>query len=275
MTHAPGPVVTAAVSSISHHRAEKLHGITLPSFAAMLTRLYSQKFGLTDAQRLQVAVKNHSNGVLNPHAHFRKEITLEKALNSPIIADPLRLFDCCPRSDGAAAIVMMDSKLAESYTDSPVYVVGSGQATDLHIVHERPNPLELSAVRIAAEKAFSQANLTPKDVDIVELHDAFSILEFVQAEQSGFFENGEYITALEDGKVYRNGELPINVSGGLKARGHPLGATGTAQVCEIIWQLQKKAGDRQVPDPRIGFACNFGGFGNNVVSHLFSNELRN
>lgn len=275
MTHAPGPVVTEVVSSMTHPLAEKIHGVTLPSFAAMLARLYSQKFGLTDSQRLQVAIKNHSNGFLNPYAHFQKEITLEKALSSPIIADPLRLYDCCPRSDGAAALIMMDAELAESYTDTPVYIRGSGQATDLHIVHERPDPLKLNAVKIAAEKTFSQANLTPKDVDIIELHDAFSILEFVQAEQCGFFEDGTYAKALEEGIVARNGELPVNVSGGLKARGHPLGATGVAQACEIVWHLQNKAGPRQVKDPKVGFTCNFGGFGNNVVTHLFSKDVKN
>ncbi len=260
---------------MTHPLAEKIHGVTLPSFAAMLARLYSQKFGLTDSQRLQVAIKNHSNGFLNPYAHFQKVITLEKALSSPIIADPLRLYDCCPRSDGAAALILMNAELAESYTDTPVYIRGSGQATDLHIVHERPDPLKLNAVKIATEKTFSQAKLNPKDVDIIELHDAFSILEFVQAEQCGFFEDGTYAKALEEGIVARNGELPVNVSGGLKARGHPLGATGVAQACEIVWHLQNKAGPRQVKDSKVGFTCNFGGFGNNVVTHLFSKDVKN
>lgn len=275
MTHVSSATSTEVVSSMTHPLAEKIHGVTLPSFAAMLARLYSQKYGLTDSQRLQVAIKNHSNGLLNPYAHFQKEISLEKALSSPIIADPLRLYDCCPRSDGAAALILMNAELAESYTNTPVYISGSGQATDLHIVHERPDPLKLNAVKIAAEKTFLQANLTPKDVDIIELHDAFSILEFVQAEQCGFFEDGTYAKALEEGIVARNGELPVNVSGGLKARGHPLGATGVAQACEIVWHLQNKAGPRQVKDPKVGFTCNFGGFGNNVVTHLFSKDVKN
>ncbi|MHA1729092.1 MAG: thiolase domain-containing protein [Promethearchaeota archaeon] len=274
MTHVAGPIVTETVSTMTHYTAEKRHGVTLPSFAAMLTRLYSQRFGLTDAQRLLVAVKNHSNGALNPYAHFQKAITIEKAMKSPMIASPLRLYDCCPVSDGAAAIILVNAEKAESFSNIPVYILGSGQATDLHVVHERDDPLKLNAVKLSSEIAFQQAQLSPNDIDVVELHDAFSILEFVQSEQIGFFKPGDYIHALEEGKVNLDGDLPVNPSGGLKARGHPWGATGTAQACEIVWQLQNKAEKRQTNDPNNGFTCNFGGFGNNVVCHVFSKDLQ-
>ncbi len=273
MTDAPGPVVTETVASLTHPSAERPHGITLPAMAALLTRLYSQKYGLTDLDRLQIAVKNHVNGAKNPLAHFQKEISLERAVSSPIVSDPLRLFDCCPRSDGAAALVLVNADQADSFSDNPVYINGSGQASDLQVFHERPDLLNFPAVSRAASLAFRQAKLNPQDIDVAELHDAFTILELLEAEACGFFESGQYIHALKSGLLAIEGEFPINPSGGLKSRGHPWGATGVAQACEIAWQLQERAGNRQIkcPDPRYGFACNFGGFGNNIVCHIFSN----
>ncbi|MHA1732012.1 MAG: thiolase domain-containing protein [Promethearchaeota archaeon] len=273
MSDAPGPVVTETVATLTHPRAERNVGITLPALAALVTRLHAQRHGLSDRQRLQIAVKNHSNGAKNPRAHFQREITIEKAISSPVVSDPLRLYDCCPRSDGAAAILLANAEQAESFTDDPVFVRGSGQASDLQVLHEREDPLGLPAVRGAAARAFRQARLEPSAVDVVELHDAFTILELLEAENCGFFPTGGYARALEGGRLDIDGDLPVNPSGGLKARGHPWGATGVAQVCELVWQLRGAAGERQVEDPRVGFACNFGGFGNNVVCHVLSTEM--
>lgn len=272
MTHVPGAEVTRTVATLTHPVAERDYGVTLPALAAMLTRLYSQKYDLSDWDRLRVAVKNHANGALNPRAHFQKEVTLEKAASSPLVADPLRLYDCCPVSDGAAALLLVNAAQAESFTDVPVHVRGSGQATDFQVWHERPDPLQLPAVTTATKRALAEARLAISAIDVVELHDAFTILEYAEAEACGFVPAGSYREALTRGRVARDGELPVNPSGGLKARGHPWGATGVAQACEVAWQLQERAGRRQVHGPRTGFTCNFGGFGNNIVCHAFSRE---
>ncbi len=270
MTHVPGPFVTSTVASLTHETAEKIYGVTLPSFAAMLTRLYLKQYRYSMEDVTRVAVKNHRNGVKNPYAHFQKEITLEKALTAPIIADPLRLYDCCPVSDGAAAIVLASESQAQEMTDKPIYITGSGQATDLQILYERENPTVLGAVTGSAKKAFEMARIGPQDINVAELHDAFSILEIVESEAVGFFGAGEGPKAVARGDTEIGGRCPINPSGGLKARGHPWGATGVAQAVEIYWQLRGEAGERQVPNkPKRGLSVNFGGFGNNVLTHIY------
>ena len=270
ISHVPGSIVTSTVATLTHETAEKIYGVTLPSFAAMLTRLYLEKYGYEMADITRVAVKNHRNGALNPLAHFQKEITLEKALEAPFVATPLRLYDCCPISDGAAAVVLANDELASELTGKPVYITGSGQSTDLQIFHERDNPTFLQAVANSAKKAFEMAQLKPKDINVVELHDAFTILEILESEAVGFFPPGEGPKALARGETEIGGSCPINPSGGLKARGHPWGATGVAQAVEIFWQLRGEAGKRQVPNnPKRGLSVNFGGFGNNVVTHIY------
>ncbi len=270
MTHVSGPLVTNTVATLTHETAEKVYGVTLPSFGAMLTRLYLKQYGFRMEDITLVALKNHRNGVNNPFAHFQKEITLEKALTAPFIATPLRLYDCCPVSDGAAAVVLANEDLANELTQNPVYITGSGQATDLQILYERKNPTFLSAVASSAKKAFEMAQVGPQDINVVELHDAFTILEILESEAVGFFAPGEGPKALARGDTEIGGICPINPSGGLKARGHPWGATGVAQAVEIFWQLRGEAGKRQVPSkPMRGLSVNFGGFGNNVVTHVY------
>jgi len=227
-----------------------------------------QYYDVTERHLAMVAVKNHANALKNPYAHLKKAITIDKVMNSVMIADPLRLYHCCPISDGAAAIVICPADEAKKYSDSPVRIAGFGQATDTHSLHERKDPTELKAVRLASEQAFKMAGLSPDDIDVAELHDAFAILEIVQSEEAGFFSKGEGAKALELGKTGIDGILPINPSGGLKARGHPIGATGVAQVVELVWQLRGEAKKRQVRNARRGYCCNFGGFGNNVVTHI-------
>ncbi|NVM53787.1 MAG: thiolase domain-containing protein [Candidatus Helarchaeota archaeon] len=269
MTHITTPgFVTSAVATITHHTAERLHGVSLPSFAGLLTRLYMEKYNVPKEWITSIAVKNHKNGLHNPYAHFQKEITLEKALTSPIIADPLQLYDICPISDGGAAIVMCPAEMAKEFCDTPVLITGVGQATDTHIIYEREDITVLKALQICSKQAYDMAKKTPEDMDVAELHDAFEILEVVESEDIGFFKKGEGAKAAYDGLTEIGGKIPINPSGGLKARGHPLGATGVAQVIELVWQLRNEAGKRQVQDAQTGIICNFGGFGNNIVSIL-------
>jgi len=272
---------TDFVASMSHPEAEYIYGVTLPSLAGMFARMVMERYGVTRRHLALVAIKNHANALRNPYAHIQQAITLEGILeapeaivNNPPIAEPLHLFDCCPVSDGAASLVLAAEDVAEKLGKAGIVVAGIGQATDTHAVHERPEPTRLTAVEVAAERAFTMAGTSRDEVDVVELHDAFTILEIVQSEAAGFFPQGEGHLALERGETAFDGSLPINPSGGLKARGHPVGATGMAQLVELTWQLRGDAGERQVQGARCGFACNFGGFGNNVVTTLLRREDR-
>ena len=265
---------TEFVSYLTHRYAEYVYGVTLPSLAGMFARLYMERYGLSPQHLAMVAIKNHANGVLNRKAHLRIPVTMEglltgpeAAMNNPWIAEPLRFFDCCPVSDGASAVLLAPAAMAKEFKKKPVLIAGIGQATDTHAVHERPDPTELTAVRLASEKAFAMAGLKPADIHVAELHDAFTILEIAESEEAGFFPRGEGHKALERGLTKIGGKLPINPSGGLKARGHPVGNTGVSQIVELVLQLRGEAGDYQVPNqPKNGFAVNFGGFGNNVIA---------
>jgi acetyl-CoA C-acetyltransferase len=268
MTHVDTEIITDIVATLTQPEAEYAHGVTLPSLAAMFTRLYMQHHGVTERHLAMVAVKNHANALMNPYAHLQKAVTIEGVMNSAMIAEPLRLYHCCPISDGAASVVLCSAEKAKNYSDAPVRIAGFGQATDTHAVHERENPTVLKAVQLASKQAFEMAKLMPDDIDVAELHDAFVILEIAQSEDAGFFRKGEGAKALDEGKTALDGELPINPSGGLKARGHPIGATGVAQVVELVWQLRGEAGKRQVRGAERAYCCNFGGFGNNVIAHI-------
>jgi len=270
---------TEFVATLTHPIAESIYGVTLPSLAGMFTRAYMEKYGVTSRHLAMVAVKNQNNALLNEFAHLHQEISIEGILdspesmtNNPFVADPLRFFDCCPVSDGGACVILASREVAEKTGRPLVRLAGVGQATDTHCVHEREEPTDLLAVRRAAKAAFQMAGVGPSDVDVAELHDAFTILEIVESEEAGFFKKGEGHLALERGETQRDGRLPINVSGGLKGRGHPVGATGIAQAHEIVLELRGEAGERQVEDPKVGFTCNFGGFGNNVVCLVFRRE---
>lgn len=270
---------TDFVATLTHPIAEYIYGVTLPSLAAMFTRMYMDKYGVTGRHLAMVSVKNQRHALRNKFAHIQQEISVEGILdspeamtNNPYVSDPLRFFDCCPVSDGGAAVILTTRDVAESTGRPLVRLAGVGQATDTHCVHEREDPTDLLAVRRAAADAMKMAGVEPSDVDVAELHDAFTILEIVESEEAGFFQKGEGHLALERGETELGGKLPINVSGGLKGRGHPVGATGVAQVYEIVHQLRGEAEDRQVEGARVGFTCNFGGFGNNVVCMVLKKE---
>ena len=270
---------TDFVATLTHPLAEHIYGVTLPSLAAMFTRLYMEKYGVTERHLAMVAVKNQNAALKNEFAHLQQKISIEGILdspeamtNNPYVAEPLRFFDCCPVSDGGACVILASEEVAGKVDRPLVRLAGVGQASDTHAVHEREDPTDLLAVRRAAAMAFERAGLTPADVDVAELHDAFTILEIVESEECGFFPKGEGHLALEREETALGGRLPINVSGGLKGRGHPVGATGVAQAYEIVHQLRGEAGERQVDGARVGFTCNFGGFGNNVVCLVFKRE---
>jgi acetyl-CoA C-acetyltransferase len=272
---------TDFVASLSHPEAEYIYGVTLPSLAGLFARLYMSRFGVERKHLAMVAIKNHDHAMKNPYAHIHQPITMEGILtspeavvNNPLVADPLCLFDCCPVSDGSAAVILASKDIADRLSGPRVRIAGIGQATDTHAVHEREDPTDLRAVRLASEKAFAMADAKPADVHVVELHDAFTILEIVESEAAGFFKRGEAHKAIERGETRLAGRLPINPSGGLKARGHPVGATGVAQLVELTWQLRGEAAGRQVEKAKVAYACNFGGFGNNVIATVLRKEER-
>ena len=270
---------TDFVATLTHPLAEYIYGVTLPAHAAMFTRLYMDKYGVTERHLAMVSVKNQNAALNNVWAHLQQRITIEGILdspeamtNNPYVAEPLRFFDACPVSDGGAALVLVSEEKARALGRPMIRISGVGQATDTHAVFEREEPTDLLAVRKAASDAFAMAGLSPQDVDVAELHDAFTILEIAESEEVGFFEKGEGHVALEKGETALGGSIPINVGGGLKGRGHPVGATGVAQAWEIVTQLRGDGEARQVEGAQVGFTCNFGGFGNNVVCLTFVRE---
>jgi acetyl-CoA C-acetyltransferase len=270
---------TDFVATMSHPEAEYPYGLTLPAFAGMFTRLYMEKYGVTEKDLSIVGVKNHENAAHNPVAHIKLvpnlyAITEDTDANviNPYVAEPLRVYHTCPVSDGAAALVLTAMDTDRSFNHAPVRIAGVGQATDTHVVAERTDPTELFAVRRAAEMAYQMAGMTPDDIDVAELHDAFQILEVAESEEVGFFPRGEGHIAAREGRTKVTGDKPINTSGGLKAKGHPVGATGVSQVVEIVRQLRGEANGRQVEGAKTGLTVNFGGFGNNVVSLLLTTK---
>ncbi|MFB6127583.1 MAG: thiolase family protein [Halolamina sp.] len=266
MTHRTTGEATDVIASLTHP-AEYKHGVTLPSFAGLTARLYLDTYDAPRESLGKVAVKNHRNGVDNPNAQFRKEVALETVLDSPIVADPLRLYDFCPITDGSAALLFCPESVAAEYTDDYAVVSGIGGATDTHVVHERADPTTMGGVVDSSDRAYEMADRDPEDVDVAELHDMFTILEFLQFEDLGFAPKGEGWKAIEEGRTERDGALPVNTSGGLKSKGHPLGASGVAQLVEVYEQVLGEAGPRQV-DADVGLACNVGGFGNCVTTTI-------
>jgi len=266
MTHRTTAESTDVIASITHPFEYK-HGLTLPSFAGLTARHYLERFDAPRESLAEVAVKNHANGANNPKAQFQKEIDVETALESPIVADPLRLYDFCPVTDGSAALLFCPVEVAREQADEFVRVAGVAGATDTHVVHERDDPTVMGAVVDSGEGAFGMAGCTPDEIDVAELHDMFTILEFLQMEALGLAEHGHAWERVRAGETAMDGDLPINTSGGLKSKGHPLGASGVAQVVELYEQLVGEAGPRQVPADR-GLACNVGGFGNCVTTTI-------
>ena len=244
-------------------------GATFPALYALIARAYMHSFGATEESLAQVAVKNHKHAVNVPYAQYRREITLEQVMQSKEVASPLKVLDCSPITDGAAAVVLAPLEMAYSYTKKPVEIVASAHATDAISLHDRKSLVELEATKNAASQAYKQAGISPKDVDVAEVHDCFTIAEIVATEDLGFFEKGQGWRAVVEGDTTFGGKIPINTSGGLKAAGHPVGATGVKQAAEITLQLQGRAHGRQVKDAEIGLTHNVGGSGGTAVIHIF------
>jgi acetyl-CoA C-acetyltransferase len=271
-TASPTPQATRIMNTGPHHRYEGPTGITFPGLFAMMANMYSYKYGIPIPQLKEymamVAIKAHKNGSKNPKAHFQKEITRDIVFNSVPIAMPLQMYDCCPISDGGSAIVLCAKDVAKKYTDKPVIVAGIGQASSgglsTQIDYTRPVAREL-----ASQKAYKMAGITPKDINVVELHDCFTIAELVASEQLGFFEFGKAGMGVEKGESQIGGRIPINPSGGLKAKGHPVGATGTAQAYEIVNQLRGLCGPRQVEGAKYGITDTIGGPYASIANIIF------
>ncbi len=263
---------TPVISTAADQEWEVQQGATFPSLYAMMAKRHMHEYGTTREQLAMFSVINHKNGALNPLAQFPMEITVDQVLNSTMVADPLRLLDCSPVTDGAAAAVLCPAEDAKKYTDTPIYVKGSGQASGTLALHERRDITTIDSTVHAAKRAYKQAGLGPKDIDLAEVHDCFSINGLLAVEDLGFVEKGQGGPAVEEGLTQRDGQIPINTSGGLKSRGHPLGATGIAQTAEIVWQLRGDAGKRQVEGAEIGLTHNIGGTGGTAAVHIFSNS---
>lgn len=249
---------------------ERLAGMTFPGVYALMALRHVHQYGTKREHLAMVAVKNHKNGAQNPKAHFQREITLEVALNSPMVAYPLTIFDCCPVSDGASVAILCRADLAKKYTDTPIYVAGFGAGTDRLSLFERENFTTLIASVLAARQAYKMAGIEPKDVNVAEVHDCFTIAEIIAYEDLDFCKKGEGAKLVEEGETEIGGKISVNPSGGLKAKGHPIGATGAGQIYEIVKQLrgevEKKS--RQVSGAEVGLTHNVGGSGGTAVVHI-------
>jgi acetyl-CoA C-acetyltransferase len=260
---------TPAIATASDQEWEAQQGVTFPSLYAMMARRHMYEYGTTREQLAMFSVNNHKNGSLNPLAQYPFEINVDKVLNSTMVADPLRLLDCSPVTDGAAAVILCPAEDARKYTDTPVYVKASAQASGTIALHDRRDITTIDSTVHASRTAYDMAGVGPKDIDAVEVHDCFSINGILAIEDLGFVEKGQGGTAVEEGLIGIDGEIPVNPSGGLKARGHPLGATGIAQAAEMVWQLRGDAGKRQVEGIEIGMTHNIGGTGGTAAVHIF------
>jgi acetyl-CoA C-acetyltransferase len=258
MTHIPTDVATSIL--IRGGAPEEIsYGVTQPAAYAFSAQLYMEKYGATEDDLALATVKNHKNAMKNPWAQFHKEFTLEQVKNSMVIASPIRLLHCSPITDGAAAILL--SNEPKKYTDTPVYIKGMGVGYDTMGVFERENPAFILATKIAADKAYKSAKIEAKQIQIAEVHDAFSPAEMMTYEPLGFAKEGEGYKLLREGWTMADGGLPVNVSGGLKAKGHPVGATGVGMIVEIFLQLRGEAGERQISKVELGLVENHGGTG--------------
>jgi acetyl-CoA C-acetyltransferase len=268
MTDTPGNEVASALGGAGDQEWELFMGATFPAIYALMARRHMKEYGTTEEQMASVAVKNHANSSKNKYAHFQNEITLDTVMRSKPVATPLKLFDCSPITDGAAAAVLMPLDKAKKYCEQPIEIIASTQASDMLALHSRDSMTSLRATQVAVKKAYEAAKLSAKDIDVVEVHDCFTIAEIMAIEDLGFFPKGTGGKASEDGKTALNSEISVNTSGGLKGCGHPVGATGVKQAVEIAWQLRGKAEGRQVKDAEIGMTHNVGGSGATAVVHI-------
>jgi acetyl-CoA C-acetyltransferase len=257
------------LASAADQEWESVFGATFAGLHAMIAKRHMHEYGTTKEQLAAMSVQSHKNGALNPNAQYRREMSPAAVLKAPMVAEPLGLFDCAPLSDGAAALVLCPLDQAEKFTEKPVRIASCGQAGDYMALHDRRDICTMDATVVAAKKAFKYAGITPKDINLAEIHDNFSISGILAIEDLGFFEKGKGGPALEDGKTALNSDISVNTSGGLKARGQPVGAVGVAQAVEVVRQLRGEADERQVKDAQWGLTHNVGGTGASVIVHIF------
>jgi len=269
MTHRTTSDVTEYLAMASDFPMEQWNGITFPSIFALMATAHMNQYGTTEEQMAMVAVKNHRHGCLNPKAHMQSEITVKQVMESRPVALPLKLFDCSPISDGASCLVITKPKLAKRFAEIPVDIIGTGQASDTIGLYERDNVTSMQVGRLAARQAYKMASMTPRRIDIAEVHDCFTIAEIIAYEDLGFCSPGEGGKLVEEEETQLSGRIPVNTSGGLKAKGHPVGATGAAQACEVYLQLTGQADRRQVKGASIGLTHNVGGSGATGVVHIY------
>jgi acetyl-CoA C-acetyltransferase len=269
MTHRATAEVTEYLAMASDYPFEQWHGMTFPGLYALMATAHMHAYGTTERHLAMISVKNHYHGSLNPKAQMQKEVTLEAALSARMVAWPLKLYDCSLITDGASCLILTKPELAQKFTDMPVQIVGSGQASDTIGLHERKSFTSLAAAKVAAKKAYEMADVKPEDIEVAEVHDCFTIAELIAYEDLGFCKPGEGKNLVEKGETKLGGRIPVNTSGGLKAKGHPVGATGTGQAYETYLQLTGQAERRQVKDAEIGLTHNVGGSGATATVHIF------
>ncbi len=266
-----GADVTYALATAADQEYEVYNGITFPGLYAMIARAHMHKYGTTRKQLAMVSVKNHHNGSMNPNAQFPGEITVDQVVNATMVADPLTVLDSSPVSDGAACVIITSVDIARKMNKPLVKILGTGAASDALALHTREDITTLKAVKVSAQAAYEMAKVTPRDISFAEVHDCFSIAEICIIEELDFVEKGKGGSFTEQGRTALEGPIPVNPSGGLKSKGHPVGATGIAQVVEVVEQLRGNAGKRQVKNAHIGLTQNMGGSGASSVVHIFSN----
>jgi len=269
VTHTGTEWTTTYFSYCSDFFYEGGAGASFPGLFASMARAYLNEFKATEEDFALVAVKNHDNGFLNPKAHLRKKITVDDVMKSPVVASPLKLYDCCPFSDGASSVILCSEKFAKEHSKDYIQVIGSGRGGSPAALQGREHLTTIPSTKIASDAAYKMAGISPKNVDFAEVHDCFTIAEIVDTEDLGFFEKGQGVQAVREGQTKRNGQIPINPSGGLKSKGHPIGATGVGQVVEVFDQLTGKAGERTIKGAKIGLTHNFGATGASCAVHIF------
>jgi len=272
MTELSTAEILALMGRVGEVQWESVFGTTFPSYYAMFANRHMHEFGTTREQLLEVAIKNHHYGAMNPNALFRKEITMEKALASEPVASPFCVYDCCANADGAACVILADEERAAEHGDRVVWLDGVGCATASMSVLRRPHLVGLPSAQDAASQAYDMAGVGAADVDVAEVHDCFTIAEIMAYEDLGFCARGEGGRFIEERRSYIGGDVAVNVDGGLKAKGHPIGATGVSMAYEIVTQLRGDAGDRQVPDAAVGLTHNVGGIGQYTFVNLFRRD---
>src|ERR671932_330612 len=269
ITHTGTTESTTLFSYCSDFFYEGGNGASFPGLFASIARAYMTTHKANEEDLAYVAVKNHENGMLNPKAHVRKKITVDDVMKSPVVASPLKLYDCCPFSDGASAVILCNEEFAKKSGRPYMKIIGSGRGASPAAVQARKDITTIPSTVDAAKQAYKMANITPKDIDFAEVHDCFTIAEIIDIEDLGFFPKGTAAHAIREGATSRNGEIPINPSGGLKSKGHPIGATGIGQVVEVFEQFTGKAGEREIKDAEYALTQNFGATGASCAVHIF------